>query len=67
MVNNAAYPVRCAVKIGWENGVCKSLVHSSKAVIYFGFRIFDFGFFIDLNIECDLELMNHEVIELITL
>ena len=44
MVKNAAYPVRCAVKIGWENGVCKSLVHAAKVVIYFGFRIFDFGF-----------------------
>ena len=39
MIKNAAYPVRCAVKIGWENGVCKSLVHAAKVVIYFGFRM----------------------------
>ena len=49
MVKNAAYPVRCAVKKRWENYADKSLIHAAKVIIYFGFRMFDFGFFLILN------------------
>ncbi len=45
MVKKAAYAVRCAVKIGWENCVVMSLVHAAKVVINFGFRRLDFGIF----------------------
>ncbi len=57
MVKKAAYAVRCAVKIGWENGVVKSLVHAAKVEKDFGFRNFDFGIFPQLcnlcvNLDC---------------
>ncbi len=44
MIKKPVCLVRRSVKTARKNEVSNVLIHAAKVIIYFGFRMFDFGF-----------------------